>query len=45
MSAVVNPLTPRSDEHKTSLYNIHNIIQQAGNENIQTCQVEAAILI
>ena len=37
----INTLTPRSDQHETSPYNIHNI-QQKGNENIQTYQIEAA---
>ena len=37
-------MTPRSDQHKTSPYNPF-IVQQTGNENIQTYQVEAAILI
>ena len=41
----VNPLTPRSDKHETSPYNIPYIIQQTGNENVQSYQVEAAILI
>ena len=39
-----NPLTPGSDWHKKSPYNIYiYTIQQTGNENIQTYQVEAAI--
>ena len=33
-----NPLTYRSDHHETSPYN-PNIIQQIGNENIQTYQL------
>ena len=37
-------ITPWSDSHATSPYNIH-IIQQAGNENIQAHQVEIFILI
>ena len=38
-----NPLTPRSDWCKTSPYKYIYIIQQTGNENIQTYLVEAAI--
>ena len=39
----INTLTPRSDQHETSPYNIHTLInQQKGNENIQTYQIEAA---
>ena len=41
----VNFLTPRSDWHETSPYNIHHIIKLTSNENIQTYQVEAALLI
>ena len=38
-----NPLTPRCDQHET--FPCNYTIQQKGNENIQTYQVEAAILI
>ena len=41
----INHLTPRSDWCKTSPYKYIYIIQQTGNENIQTYWVEAAILI
>ena len=36
----VNPFIPRSDQHETSPH-----IQQTGNKNIQTDQVEVVILI
>ena len=41
----LNPLSPKSDSHETSPHNIPYIIQQTSDENIQTHQVEAAILI
>ena len=40
-----NPSTPTSDQHVTSPDSIHTIIQQTGNENSQTYQVEVVILI
>ena len=39
-----NLLTPRSDKHVTSPYSMY-IIQQTGNENTQTHQVEDITLI
>ena len=40
----MNPLTPRSDQHVISPYNIH-VIQKTCNENAQTYWVEVVILI
>ena len=40
-----NLLSPRSDQHQTSPYNILTFIQQIGSENIQTYQVDVVILI
>ena len=38
-------LSPKSDQHVTSPYNIHTFYQQTGIENSQTYQVEVVILI
>ena len=40
----VNPLTYRSDHHETSPYN-PNIIQQMGNEEIQTYQLGFILIL
>ena len=43
---IINSLTPRSDQHEASPYNLlASSIQQTANENIQTYQVEIDVLI
>ena len=46
---MINPtydlLTPRSDQNVTSSLKYPHIIQQTGNENTQTYQIEVLILI
>ena len=41
----LNLLTPRSDWNLTSPFNIQYIMQQTGNENTQTYQVDIVVLI
>ena len=41
----VNPLTPRSDWHVTSSYNIHKLSEETGCENTQTYQEQDITLI
>lgn len=38
-NSLLNHLTPRSNEHVTSPYNLYTV-QQTGNKNAQTYQIE-----